>query len=192
MPMIIGLVAKRQSGKTLVANYLMQNYNYIKLSFASPLKNLVQNIFLFNDDQLFGNSKEIIDPYWKTSPRSLLQFIGTDLFRNELSAKFPDIGDNIWIKHMEKKLSQFSDNDKIIIDDVRFNNEIDMIKNFGGIIIKIDRYKNDDLLNDKYNMHQSETDLCNFSSDITISNNSSINDLYLSIDKLYPVIDRKI
>ena len=74
----------------------------------------------------------------KPTPRMLLQKIGTDLFRNQLhpnwaiNALFSDY------KHISN-LSQTYPN--ILITDVRFQNEADAVKERGGKLIKVIRYK---------------------------------------------------
>ena len=69
----------------------------------------------------------------KQTPRSLLQKIGTDLFRNQLHP-------NTWVS------SAFANylNNAWIFTDVRFPNELEAIKDRNGIIIKIARYNHQD------------------------------------------------
>lgn len=60
--------------------------------------------------------------HFDTTPRKLLQIIGTEFFRNTISSNF-------WTDIAPKS--------HIIVPDVRFQNEIDFIKNNGGVIIKV-------------------------------------------------------
>jgi len=64
--------------------------------------------------------------------RRLLQLIGTECGRE-------CINKDIWIKHWSKTVKQyFNDGMKIIIaDDVRFDNEVDMIHRSHGYLIKV-------------------------------------------------------
>lgn len=66
--------------------------------------------------------------------RNLAQYIGTDLFRN-------NIGSNIWIELLMNKIETFQKihHKKIIISDCRFVNEINAIQEKGGIIITLAR-----------------------------------------------------
>lgn len=59
---------------------------------------------------------------FKTTPRVLLQLIGTEFFRNYIK-------DSFWVDIAPDK--------NIIVPDVRFPNEAEHIRNYGGIIIKI-------------------------------------------------------
>lgn len=120
---IIGIVGKKRSGKDTVADYLVQNYGYIKLSFASPLKEIIKTLFDFDDEQINGNEKEIIDDYWNITPRRAMEYIGTNVFRKNISELIPNIGENFWsdiLYNKCKKISEKNNDVKIVISDVRF------------------------------------------------------------------------
>ena len=54
----------------------------------------------------------------------------------------PDVGDNFWVNLVRIKYLQKLDSNKdtkVIVSDVRFQNEIDMIRQTGGYIIKLSR-----------------------------------------------------
>jgi hypothetical protein len=71
---------------------------------------------------------------------------------------------------------------KIVIADVRFQNEVDMVNNLKGCVFKIQR---DFELLKKIDEHESEKNIdtiINYSS--IIYNNSTIEDLYIEINKL--------
>ena len=79
-------------GKSTIANYLVEKYNYKKFSFADVLKKFAVDIFDM-----------------KGKDRKLLQDFGT---------KMKEIDKCIWIKSLDKKIKDISDN--IVIDDLRF------------------------------------------------------------------------
>lgn len=82
--------------------------------------------------------------------RDLLRYIGTDIGRNSLHT-------DIWIDSLNKRFTSTS-GEFYIIDDVRFLNEVNYIKDFcNGIIINI----NDKNLKDN-SSHESETSLDSF------------------------------
>lgn len=62
------------------------------------------------------------DLVFHTSPRKLLQLIGTDFFRTHVSNSF-------WVDKAPTA--------NTIIPDVRFQNEVDHIKSYNGVIVKI-------------------------------------------------------
>lgn len=139
---IIGITGKKYSGKDTLGNFFVNNYGYIRLAFADPLKEAVKCIFGLDDEQLYGNKKEEIDEFWGKNPRQILQFVGTDLFRNHTNELIPNIEKNIWTLVIKRKIINElnkNPNAKFIITDTRFPNEINLIKEFGGIIIKLKR-----------------------------------------------------
>jgi len=139
---IIGLTGKKRSGKDTVADHLVAKYGFIKLSFAGPLKEACKTLFQFTDEQVHTDKKEEPDEFWNVSPRVVLQFIGTDVFRNQMSEIIPNIEGNFWVTLAEKRcieLVKQNKDVKIVISDVRFQNEAEMINRLGGKVIKIIR-----------------------------------------------------
>lgn len=179
--MLIGILGCKFSGKDTTADYLVKRYNFKKIAFADPLKDACRILFNFDEDQLFGNKKEIIDSRWDISPRIAFQYIGTDIFRNKISDIMPNIGNNFWVNlaiDNYKKIQKTNIEQNVVISDVRFQNEINAIRDNGGIIIKIVRpslQPND--------MHASEN-ITELSGDYEIYNEGSLENLYDKIDEL--------
>jgi len=132
---IIGFMGKKRSGKDTAGDYLVKYHGYKKYAFASVLKEICKSVFSFTDEQLNGDEKEVIDEYWGVSPRQALQYVGTDLFRNHISSLLPNVGNDIWVNVLERKLKEETSN--IVITDIRFENERAMVKRLGGIVVKI-------------------------------------------------------
>lgn len=184
--LIIGFAGKKFSGKDTCANifsdYLSSlSFNCTLFSFAYPLKEACKILFNFTDKQLADN-KEVHDNYWNVTPRKILQYVGTDLFRNQLSNVIPNIKDNFWIYNMNLRI-KICNSDYIIITDVRFNNELEFIKNNNGIVIFIDR----DIPNS--DNHISENSIKKQDCDYIISNNLNIIDLEKNISNF---VDKNI
>lgn len=146
---ILGICGFQGSGKDTFANYLVQNYGFVKFSFASAVKDVVSNIFGWDRSLLEGVSdesrkfREMEDVWWSEklkipgfTPRDALQQIGTELFRKKLNFE-------IWTSVIEKKilneLENYGSNAKIVISDCRFPNEISMLKKFNFKLIHIKR-----------------------------------------------------
>ena len=126
---------------------------------------------------------------FKPTVRYLLQFIGTDLLRNQLNP-------NIWVNNLlsqytpkiELKYPNVDDNEynKIlypnwIITDTRFLNEIQAIKKIGNpyILVKIER------ITDKKDFHISELELEDYRGyNYVIDNNGTIIDLIEQVKKI--------
>lgn len=132
------------SGKDTVGQMITEYLpNTIKLSFADCLKDVLSVLFGWDRQKLAGTNsedrawREQVDEFWtkklgKTwSPRIAMQQIGTELFRDKFYA-------NIWVDNMERKLVSNSDKN-IVITDARFKNEIELLKQYGAIFIRVER-----------------------------------------------------
>jgi hypothetical protein len=143
-PTIIGLAGSSGVGKSTLAKHLV-SLGYTKYAFAEPLKKGIQCMFGLTDDQVYTQKgKELIDDFWGTTPREILQYVGTEFFRNGISKLLKNIDSNFWIKAFEKVYDQKQKNEygekiKYVIDDVRFINEVEFIKSKGGIVFHITR-----------------------------------------------------
>lgn len=180
---LIGLMGIKGSGKTSAALYLMKQYGFIEKSFAECLKRACQELFLLSDSQVFGTQeeKETPDDRWfGCTPRKMLQFVGTDLLRNNLNTIMPGLGNDIFIHHFklwyESEIKK-NPNLCVVVSDVRFQNEIDFIQKIGGFVIKINRPSV--MTND---MHSSEMELQSITTyDYLIENTGTLEDFYYKI-----------
>jgi len=141
--MIIGICGFQGSGKDTIADYLQNIYGFKRDSFAATLKDAVAAVFGWDRELLEGRTKESrawreqVDPWWAErlnmpdlTPRLVLQKWGTEVARKSWH-------DDTWIASLENKLNK-SHND-IVITDVRFPNEIQAVKDAGGIVIRVVR-----------------------------------------------------
>ena len=185
---IIGLTGRKRSGKDTVGKYMVDR-GYIRLAFADALKNACREIFGFTDEQLNGDElKETVDKYWEHTPREILQTVGTELFRNNLPKFCNNINNDIWIRVVGKKINDLilQGQTKIVITDVRFENEYRFIKQQGGKIFKIIRPDN---IRHNNSQHESEKLIDNMGCNKLIVNNGTIADLYIKTENCLPDID---
>lgn len=179
---LIGIIGEKRHGKDTIGDYLNEKYGYEKLSFAGPLKKLTAELFDFSEEQINGNLKEEEDKRWGTSPRRLLQVIGTELFREGLGEHFPHLKGQIWVlttKNIILKEFQKNPEANLVITDCRFPNEVEMIRELGGKIIKVVRpeYAETD-------PHASELSIRKMEDyDCLITNDSTLEDLYNKVNK---------
>ena len=182
LPRIIGICGKKYSGKDTIADILVTEYGYEKISFATPLKKACALIFGFTDNQLNGSEKEMIDPFWKITPREVLQFVGTELFRKQVGVIIPHVGEDIWVISLLKIIND-NPNKKYVIADIRFPNEISCIKsNLNSVAIwRVTRPTEN---NNNFSNHASEIDIDKLPIDKIIINDKTINDLRQKIIEL--------
>lgn len=159
--MIIGFCGKKGSGKSFYSSYLIGRYGFVELSFARPLKEAVKVIFGLTDKDVEDPiQKEIINDRLNASPRSLMQWLGTDIIREEFNKKFNYSG-SIWVDNVKKQIEKLIVNKtNIVISDVRFENEVEMIKSFGGMIINIKG------IDENTDGHRSENQILSFDKEL--------------------------
>jgi hypothetical protein len=181
---LIGLAGNKRSGKDTFYNYVKHNINQdvISFSFAKPVKDICNILFSLSDEQLYGHEKEVVDKRYGLSARTMMQRLGTELFRDKFSDVFPELnyGSKVWVKVLENKLKKYVNTDQVIfVTDVRFKDEMDLITKYNGINIKIVREgkKSTDT-------HSSENDLNDKTFDYTIEN-TTLNNYYKKIEELY-------
>jgi hypothetical protein len=153
---IIAFAGRKQSGKTTCSEFLSTFYsNAFNASakiynFADPLKkDICMNILGLTYDQCYGSDEhknELTNNYWdgqQLTAREVMQMVGTDMFRK--------MQQNVWADATLLKIKS-EQPDLAIIADCRFPNEVEAVKNAGGIVIKLNR-------NPHNSNHASETAL---------------------------------
>lgn len=194
---IIGIAGKMGSGKDYIANNIIipylefkLNQSYLPFCFADQIKINIMSKMNVSYHDVYIEKTNIT--------RNLLQQEGTENGRLIH-------GENIWINYFDNWIEVFKNRGikNIITTDCRFKNEIDYIKNHGGIIIKIHApIRNDKRLKKEskgdenvYNClknHSSECDLDKLDNsyyDLVIDNDIGSN---YNFDELYKKLDNLI
>ncbi len=122
--MIIGLVGRARSGKDTVA-LMMTSFQIRRI--AQPVKDSLKSLYGWDNRHTEGPFKEVIDPYVKKSPRQAMIETAERVKRES--------GQDFFIK----MLLDSWDGKNIVIPDVRFQNEIDAIRRYGGVLVKVVR-----------------------------------------------------
>ena len=132
--MIVALSGRKGSGKSALSDAFEATCkgSVTRLSFAEPLKEALKPLFLFTDEQLYGSEKETVDPRWGVSPRWVMQHLATDFLREQVDEAF-------FLKHMDLRLKASAGDNVVLIDDVRFENEQQLLKKHGALLIHVMR-----------------------------------------------------
>lgn len=174
---IIGLKGPAGAGKDTVANYLVEKHGFTKVTFAGPLKEICAIITGWPLDMLKGETEEsrkfretVVHPDFGKTGREILQFVGTDVFRDHFDPQ-------TWIKIATRRILNIQGN--VVVSDVRFPNEVDAILSTGGKIYSINR-STGTLIVPKHISEQ----LLQVDGEVVLNNNGSFEDLYKQIDTL--------
>ncbi len=134
--MIIGVCGLIGSGKGTVADILVEEYNFKKISFADKLKDAVSTLFGWPRHLLEGDTsesriwRERPDEFWSSetgrfiTPRLVLQEFGTECMRQGFF-------DGIWVSIVKQQILA-DPYTNWVIPDTRFPNEIAMLQEIGG------------------------------------------------------------
>jgi hypothetical protein len=178
---LICIIGNIGVGKSTVAD-IIKKYDYTELTFAGPVKE-IGLILGFDYKNLYGSQEDKLElnKFWGVSGREFMQKFATNIMRDELSnhINMNMDGKTIWVRLCEKKiLNLLEQNKKILVSDGRFPDEINMIKNLGGIIIKINRKNKYDI------QHQSESYIDKLKADFIINNDGTLEELEENIIKI--------
>ena len=201
--MIVGITGFIGSGKDTVANMFVER-GCAHDSFASPVKDVCASIFGWPRDMLEGDTvesrdfRETPDMFWTKklgvphfTPRLALQLLGTEVLRNHFA---PDI----WINSLEYRIRKQNLEAPC---DARFRNELDLIKNMGGIVIWVQRGELPEwfdvaskahnnvvsrkIMQTKYrDVHESEWNWAGYPVDYIIENNGTLEDLAKQVENI--------
>ena len=176
MANLIGFVGYKESGKSEAARFFARDYFWGHYTMAGPLKEMLMSMGL-TYNQVFGTEKEKpCDLLCGNTPRHAMQTLGTEWGRDL-------IGRNIWTNVMETKInSNLEKCPGICIEDIRFPNEFGMIEKLEGTLVKIERpgYVGDG--------HESEAYVENFSADVTITNDGTLEEFYKDLRETYDLV----
>ena len=169
--MLVLFIGNIGSGKSLSADIICKHLNIPQTTFAEPLKNFALSIG-FTQEEVYGTQEQKlkINNFWGISGREFLQKFGTEVCRDALPKIIPDMNMNnsqLWARVMEQKILQSQD---LVISDGRFLDELELIKKYGGIIIKLER-------NTSYSSNHKSEQLNDLPYDLLITNNGTIEEL---------------
>ena len=173
---VIGISGYARTGKDTIADYLVENEGYTKISFSTPMKeamyrlnpritvNEIQNTALRIGVDVYGweglkeRSPDIL---------GLLQRFGTEVGREMF-------GEDFWVNYA---LDSIPDGGKAVIADVRYPNEADAIRALGGKVFRVER---DGV--GPANAHASENALDRYEFDGTLYNQGTVRGLYNDVE----------
>jgi len=198
MPKIIALCGAKRCGKDVLAEHLVNKYNYERVAFADPLKLAVKSLFNFDDDQVgIGKDngegkKDIVDENWGITPRSALQFFGTEIMQEKLQELLPYMKRNFFANTLKNNIinkMNTNEEQRFVISDLRFIHEyealfsIPKIRKEDIVVIRVIRPSN---ISNNYieESHISEIEYRHIPYDIVITNDDTIEKYINKFEKI--------
>lgn len=124
--MILGITGQKGVGKSMVASYLEEHHGFERMAFADSLKEAAKTVFQLDDQHVYTREgKSTYLDRWGMDVRTILQKFGTEVGRQ--------IDEDVWVKSVGAKIDRL-DHDRVVIEDVRFENEAEYIRERGGKI----------------------------------------------------------
>jgi hypothetical protein len=162
---IIGISGKKRSGKDTVYRLIRGNAGIlaVRAAFGDQIKEEVAGVTGVDLDHIEEHKERF---------RPILQWWGSD-FRRHYK------GESYWLDKMLAKMKTITGREVLVITDVRFPNEVELVKKAGGIMIRVERKTG---LEDA---HSSENLLDSFEGfDYRLSNNGSLFDLREKVERI--------
>lgn len=183
---VVGICGYKGSGKSVVAQYLAENYKFKRVNFKDALvaevkerfPDLIKAMIDIMDKVAYdGVEHWTADRLIKDKPdlmRTLLQNYGTEVRRKDDA--------DYWARQWTEKLKEVRGN--IVTDDVRFYNELSALTEEDGILIRVVR---EDIT--EGGTHQSEKEQEKFIEDFTIvAKKGDLLGVYKQIDQIMHTI----
>jgi hypothetical protein len=137
---LVGIFGFKRSGKDSLADQLVNNFGYTKLHFANPLRQIMQAFDPIIDTERDGGpirlNEKLEEFGWEavktTYPevRRIMQKLGTEGCREIL-------GPYTWIAAMDRAMQAVDG--PVVIADGRFLNESEFVRDWGGIVVRMNR-----------------------------------------------------
>lgn len=168
-------------GKSTITGHLCDRYGFTVIKMAGPLKNMIRS-FLGSlgftphtiERMVEGDMKEAPIPLLGgVTTRHLLQTLGTEWGRAQVNR-------DVWVIAARATIQAALDaGQRVVVDDVRFPNEHELLAELGATMVRVDRPTVVPV-----NGHTSEGQLNGFSFDHRINNSGTLSELYTATDLL--------
>jgi hypothetical protein len=174
--MLIGLGHYARTGKDSVASVLVKEHGFTRVAFADALKELalkadplIYNNAMVNVATGRGHLKQVVHANgWENAKN---QFPEVRKFLQNLGVAAREVmGENVWVDLALD--GTYGGQDRVVVTDVRFENEAHAIALMGGKLVKVSRPGFGPA-----NQHVSETGLEDYEWDYELQNNGSLDDL---------------
>lgn len=142
---VYGITGRAGCGKSTFASALGRGRSHCRLAFADPLREVA--LAIFGSAYRTQEEKACVDAFWHerlgddwATGRKILQRVGTEVGRNTIAK-------DIWLWAMDRRLLAIMASVRdgrmsrpvVTIEDVRFDNEAEYVRELGGKVIHLTR-----------------------------------------------------
>ena len=123
---LIGIAGPARAGKDTLASYMLDNLDGVwsRSSFADPIKEMLRAIGVDCSD----DAKAVVRDDYGVTPRHMMQTLGTEWGRHMIDG-------DIWVK----AFARLNAGKCVIVPDVRFENEAELVREHGVLIHLVGR-----------------------------------------------------
>ena len=123
---LIGIAGPARAGKDTLCSYMLDNLDgvWLRSSFADPLKEMLRAIGVDCSD----DAKAVVNDDYGVTPRHMMQTLGTEWGRHMIDG-------DIWVK----AFARLNAGECVIVPDVRFENEAELVREHGVLIHLVGR-----------------------------------------------------
>jgi len=123
---LIGIAGQARAGKDTLCSYMLDNLDgiWLRSSFADPLKEMLRAIGVDCSD----DKKAVVSDDYGVTPRHMMQTLGTEWGRHMIDG-------DIWVK----AFARLNAGKCVIVPDVRFENEAELVREHGILIHLVGR-----------------------------------------------------
>ena len=142
---VIGVSGKKGAGKDMFFNHVKAMApNAKRVAFADYLKHITRQQFGLSIDQTDGNLKEKSTKYVKVNPSPFSKDIPLVYWTPreimiDLGQFYRSIDPLFWVNKAFQVIKSYPQRTIAVITDVRFENEADLIKGYGGTMVRLQR-----------------------------------------------------
>lgn len=165
---LIALTGSAISGKGIVSRRLVWQHGFAASRFAEPIKRMLATGLGLSQEQLDGREKqEPMPEFGGMTPRHLMQTLGYEWGRRMVHS-------DLWVDLWRQSVNCAGG--LIVVDDLRFPNEAQAVREMGGTVWRIIR-PGIPVMD-----HASERCMAEIAVDLTLTNGGSIADLERLVD----------
>ncbi len=187
---VVAVCGYKRSGKDEVGRVLVMRHGYVAEKLAAPLKEVVRVLFGLDESETDGANKERPISHWGgVTPRTLMQFFGTEVMQYKLQELVPGIGRAFWARALVARIEARIESEpalRTVVTDVRFPHEVaamrDAFGDRGVFVVRVERAVS--AAASAKDTHASELEHLTLPHDAVLTNDGSLADLQRSVDRM--------